>query len=151
MRLSKILENDDDSFCCHFCLNYDQFPIHKVVGQLEFLTLMYIGFVKLFYCFLVRYIQTSHTVSTAHILHASQVIPSQGLMEADSNTSESDVILPLPAPSDSSEPVRQMTLGETLKLDELGPIIINTGEKFELKHIYLLPNFLIISLCLCMV
>jgi hypothetical protein len=45
------------------------------------------------------------------------------------NISELDEILALPAlPSGSSDDnTRQITLGETLKLDELGPIIINTG------------------------
>ena len=92
---------------------------------------MYIGFAKLFYCFLVRYIQTSQTV--AHqVLAASPIInPSHSIMENDSssssNVSDSEILLPLPAPSDSSETVRHITLGETLKLDELGPIIINTG------------------------
>jgi hypothetical protein len=101
---------------------------------------MYIGVIKLFYCFLVRYIQTSQTVVTANPLLATNSInPSQhnSIMENDSNNnnnnvSDSEILLPLPAPSDSSEPVRHITLGETLKLDELGPIIINTGEYIDL-------------------
>lgn len=45
--------------------------------------------------------------------------------EAEETTNE---ILALPpAMSDGSGTVRQFTFGDTLKLDELGPIIINTG------------------------
>lgn len=39
---------------------------------------------------------------------------------------ESKEVLALPSSTESSEGVRQFSLGQTLKLDELGPIIINT-------------------------
>lgn len=94
----------------------------------------FVGIFKLFSCFLIRYIQTSQSITSLHkILLASQIInlSHSNIMENDSNsdTVESELILPLPAPSASSESetVRHITLGETLKLDELGPIIINTG------------------------